>query len=153
VDPAIAGGGLFHDLAPHQLDLMYYFFGDFGNANGIAANQSLAYNAHDIVTGNILFQNGIIFSGTWCFNVNEQDEKDSCDIFGADGKISFNVFGEQKIAITKNGKMEMISFEPIQHVQQPMIEAVVNYFLDKAPNPCSASDGAKVMQLLDAFTL
>ena len=27
VDPAIFGGGLFHDLAPHQLDLVYYFFG------------------------------------------------------------------------------------------------------------------------------
>lgn len=26
VNPAIAGGGLFHDLAPHQLDLMLYFF-------------------------------------------------------------------------------------------------------------------------------
>ncbi|MGY0036881.1 Gfo/Idh/MocA family protein [Pedobacter sp. NJ-S-72] len=26
LDPAIAGGGLFHDIAPHQLDLMLYFF-------------------------------------------------------------------------------------------------------------------------------
>ena len=39
VDPAIAGGGLFHDLAPHQLDFMYYFFGAVKKANGIATNQ------------------------------------------------------------------------------------------------------------------
>src|SRR5689334_4034900 len=28
VDQSIAGGGLFNDLSPHQLDLMYYFFGE-----------------------------------------------------------------------------------------------------------------------------
>ena len=39
VDPAIAGGGLFHDLAPHQLDLMYYFFGPVQKVTGIATNQ------------------------------------------------------------------------------------------------------------------
>ncbi len=27
INPAISGGGLFHDLAPHQLDLMTYYFG------------------------------------------------------------------------------------------------------------------------------
>jgi predicted dehydrogenase len=25
IDPAISGGGYFHDLAPHQIDLMYHF--------------------------------------------------------------------------------------------------------------------------------
>jgi predicted dehydrogenase len=28
VDPAIAGAGLFYDLAPHQLDIILYFFGN-----------------------------------------------------------------------------------------------------------------------------
>ena len=36
VTPSIAGGGLFHDLAPHQLDLMYYFFGEIEKALGFA---------------------------------------------------------------------------------------------------------------------
>ncbi|MEJ7677692.1 MAG: Gfo/Idh/MocA family oxidoreductase [Segetibacter sp.] len=31
VDPAVAGGGLFHDLAPHQLDLMLYLFDKYKN--------------------------------------------------------------------------------------------------------------------------
>ena len=26
IDPSVSGGGLFYDLAPHQLDLMLYFF-------------------------------------------------------------------------------------------------------------------------------
>ena len=32
----VAGGGLFHDLAPHQLDLMYYFFGEAESVNSIS---------------------------------------------------------------------------------------------------------------------
>jgi predicted dehydrogenase len=35
IDPKVSGGGLFHDLAPHQLDLMYYFFGPVKKVAGI----------------------------------------------------------------------------------------------------------------------
>jgi len=47
---------------------------------------------------------------------------------------------------------EIILFEPLQHVQQPMIEKVVEYFLGESPNPCSAENGAAVMKLMDQFT-
>lgn len=152
VDDAISGGGLFHDLAPHQLDLMYYYFGEVKHSKGIATNQSRLYNADDVVTGNILFKNGIIFDGLWCFNTDKENEKDICEIVGSKGSISFSVFGEQKIYLTKNGTPETIAFTPLQHVQQPMIEKVVEYFLDLGPNPCSGQDGAEVMKLLDNFT-
>jgi predicted dehydrogenase len=152
VDPAIAGGGLFHDLAPHQLDLACYFFGEPGEAKGVTANQSKTYVANDIVSGNILFKNGVIFSGTWCFNAPANEVKDVFEIIGSEGKISFCVFGKQNIVITKNGTETNIPFEPPMHVQQPMIEAVVKYFLGSGPNPCSALDGATVMQLIDAMT-
>src|SRR5207344_2351879 len=76
VDPTIAGGGLFHDLAPHQIDLAYYFFGEPQWVQGISANQSKTYAADDIVSGNILFENGIVFTGTWSFNVASSEKKD-----------------------------------------------------------------------------
>ena len=152
VNDTISGGGLFHDLAPHQLDLMFYFFGDFDKAQGLALNQEKLYNADDIVAGNILFKNGVLFNGLWCFNVNEDDEKDSCEIIGSKGKISFAVFGEPKIMTTVEGKKENILFDSLQHVQQPMIEKVVDYFLDKALNPCSPEEGVKVMEMMDQLT-
>jgi predicted dehydrogenase len=40
VDPAIAGAGLFYDLAPHQLDLIVYFFGAPQSSFGMSANQA-----------------------------------------------------------------------------------------------------------------
>jgi predicted dehydrogenase len=152
VNTDIAGGGLFHDLAPHQLDLMYYFFVGVDKATGYARNQAGIYDADDIVTGNILFNSGVIFNGLWCFNVSQQNEKDNCEIVGGDGKISFSVFDNPIITLTKKEDTQTIPFDALEHVQQPMIEKVVEYFLDQGSNPCSAEDGTKVMQLIDCFT-
>ncbi len=152
VDPDISGGGLFHDLAPHQLDLMYYFFGPVKTAKGISVNQAGMYKSDDVVAGNILFKSGVVFQGLWRFNCSEHEEKDICKIIGSEGEIRFSFFNEQKIVINKNGDTQTISFTPPRHVQQPMIEKVVQYFLEEGPNPCSGEDGVEVMRLLDAFT-
>ena len=152
VDPSFAGGGLFHDLAPHQLDLMYFFFGEPGKAVGIATNQGGFYLADDIVSGDILFKSGVQFSGVWCFNVSAEDEKDECEIIGEKGKIVFSFFEHKPLTVTCNGAAEIYRFDALQHVQQPMIEKTVEYFMDKAPNPCSGNEGAVVMQLIDRFT-
>lgn len=94
VDPNVGGvGGLFYDLAPHQLDLMIYFFGPVAYSFGKSANQAGLYQAKDIVSGIIHFKNNIIFSGTWCFTVAEDLKEDICEIIGSHGKISFPFFG------------------------------------------------------------
>ena len=152
LNASIAGGGLFHDIAPHQLDLMDYFFGEIDKADGYSANQNGLYNADDIVAGNILFKSGVIFSGIWCFSVNEHDEKDSCEIVGSKGKINFGFFEHRPILLTVNGKTEEIIFEPLQHVQQPMIEKIVDYFTGHGSNPCSGETGVTIMELIDCFT-
>jgi predicted dehydrogenase len=151
LDPAISGGGLFHDLAPHQLDLMIYFFGEVQHAAGIAVNQAALSPADDLVAGQILFKNGVVFSGTWCFTVDKADQTDLCEIFGSKGKISFPVFGS-KITLSKEGQEEELTFDALPHVQQPMIEKVTNYFLGKGPNPCSAEQAILSMELMDRFT-
>jgi len=152
IDPAISGGGLFHDIAPHQLDLMYYFFGPVEKAFGISTRQSAIGQAADMVAGNILFKNEIAFSGAWCFNVAEGQERDCCEIMGSHGKIKFSVFETLPVTLSTADTNESFHFDILPHVQQPMIECVTNYFLGNADNPCSGEDGAAVMNLLDAFT-
>ncbi|MDQ6844083.1 MAG: Gfo/Idh/MocA family oxidoreductase [Bacteroidota bacterium] len=151
VNTDIAGGGLFNDLAPHQLDLMIYFFGEVKEICGLATNQAHLYNADDIVVGNMLFKNEIVFNGSWCFTVDETIEKDTCEIIGSNGKISFAVFDHQELTITGGSRTETILFEKLIHVQQPMIEKAVEYFLDKGYNPCPAEDGAEVMRIIEKF--
>ncbi|TWF42858.1 putative dehydrogenase [Chitinophaga polysaccharea] len=151
VDPAVSGGGLFHDLAPHQLDLMTWFFGRARSATGIARNQTKMYRADDLVSGNILFENGIVFNGIWCFSVGAADKADVCEITGSLGKIRFPVFGHS-FTLNINGAEQVFTFDALQHVQQPMIEQVTAFFLDKSPNPCSAEEAILSMQLMDSFT-
>ncbi|MBB6237272.1 putative dehydrogenase [Pedobacter sp. AK013] len=151
INPAISGGGLFHDLAPHQLDLMTYYFGDVKNAIGITARQQENTKVDDLVVGNILFENGVIFTGSWCFSVSPQDHADSCVIYGSKGHISFPMFGNS-IMVTTDLSTEEYAFEPLPHVQQPMIEKVVDYFLGKGQNPCSGEDALITMKLMDDFT-
>lgn len=152
IDPLISGGGLFHDMAPHQLDLMNYFFGPVEKAAGIAINQSAVHIVDDVVVGNIQFKKGVAFSGLWCFDAPAGEEKDYCEIIGASGKISFSVFDAQPLILAVKGKLEEFSFDILPHVQEPMIEKVVDYFLNKGPNPCSGADGLEVMKLMDTFT-
>lgn len=152
LNPAVSGGGLFHDLAPHQLDLMYFFFGEVEKASGIALNQAGGYKADDIVCGNIVFQNGIVFNGAWCFNVAESERKDWCEIVGSRGKISFKVFEHKELLVTVEGKEQTHFFDPLEHVQLPMIQKVTDYFLGKCENPSSGKAGVVSMKLMDQFT-
>ena len=152
VDPAIAGGGLFNDLAPHQFGLMNFFFGEAEKVSGISLNQANLYNADDMVAGNILFRNGVLFNGIWCFNVAPEDEKDHCMIVGEKGSLGFTFFNQREVILTVNGKTQTFTFDILQHVQQPLIEKIVEYFLDKGPNPCSGEEGVLAMEWIEAFT-
>ena len=150
LNPAISGGGLFHDLAPHQLDLMLYFFGSPLKATGISLNSSGLYNADDSVSGQVVFNNNVLFNGAWCFTALKN--RDQCEIIGADGILRFSIFDHQPLVIIKNGKETNIEYDKLQHVQQPMIQKVVEYFLDLSANPCSGEEGLQVMQIMEAFT-
>lgn len=147
-----AGGGLFHDMAPHQLDILYYLFGSAAKVQGMAINQSGAYSADDAVTAQVLFDNGVLFQGLWSFSLAETADEDSCIIAGDNGEISFNFFGTPRFTLNSGGSETFFEFSVLQHVQQPMIEKVVQHFLGNAPNPCPADDGAAIMQWMDVIT-
>jgi predicted dehydrogenase len=150
VNPEISGGGLFHDLAPHQIDLMLFFFGKAKSYQGFSANQAGLYSADDVVIGQIVFENKVLFNGIWGFAVSPESETEFVEIIGSKGKILFSVFGPY-YTVTTAGKEERFEVPPPPHIQQPMIEQVVNYFLGNGENPCSAAVGIKVMQMIDSF--
>lgn len=152
INPAVSGGGLFHDLAPHQLDLVLHFFGRPSLAKGIAVNQGGYYEPADTVSGQLLLPGGVLFQGLWSFVAPEEEKKDEFTIIGEKGSLRFPVFDHHAITWTKEGSEEQILFDRLEHVQQPMIEKVVQYFLGEADNPCPAEDGAEVMRMMEAFT-
>ena len=150
VDPALAGAGLFYDLAPHQLDLLIHFLGKPASSIGLAVNQAGLYTAEDLVVGVAQLPNQVLFNGTWCFTTPEGKEEDLFEIQGSKGSIRFAVFGHI-LTIDRNGIIETEKFEPHQHIQQPMIEKIVQYFLGNADNPCSAADAIQSMEMMEQF--
>ncbi len=149
IDPAISGGGLFHDLAPHQLDLLLYYFGEAETVSGKTAISQEIYKAADYVSASLDFKNGIHFSGEWNFNSNPEEVKDEVKIDGENGQIIFSVFDNNTVSFTKNNQTQKFDFPELEHVQLPMIAEVVRYFNGSSPNPCSAEDGVTVMQWID----
>ncbi len=149
--PEFAGGGYFHDLAPHQLDLMLYYFGEPEKYHGFSLNQSGAYPADDHVCGEILFKNKVVVNGSWCFNVADSENIDSCEIIGTKGKITFPFFGT--FVNWKNDQDEQtVNFTHPEHIQQPMIEKIVKYFKGEGQNPCPIEEAVTLMKVMDAFT-
>jgi predicted dehydrogenase len=150
INPAVSGGGYFNDIAPHQLDLMRVYFGKIKAMHGFSESTK-NNNVDDVINGIISFDNGIQFQGIWNFTVSENAKKDQCVIYGDKGTITFPFYEERVHLETKDNNEEFF-FESPKHIQQPMIEATVNYFLDKQENPCTVDDGLATLEIIDCFT-
>ncbi|WP_027330142.1 Gfo/Idh/MocA family protein [Marinimicrobium agarilyticum] len=152
VDPAISGGGLFHDLAPHQLDLMLHWFGPVTKASGFGKNQGGHYAADDCVHGWAEFDSGVVLQGRWHFAVPESQARDQCEIIGTEGRITINFFGAQVLTFYTDNESQTFELANPPHIQQPMIEEVVRYFRGERDNPCSMKEAKQVMALIDTFS-
>ena len=150
INPDIAGAGLFYDIGPHQIDMMLYLFGEAINYKGLSINQSGFYTPEDLVTGLIQFKNNILFTGIWGFTMPEHHREESCEIIGEKGNIKFTFYGKE-FHCTSNGKTEIFSFPLPDNIQQPIIEKVVNYFLDKEENPCTAKEALDGLKIMNSF--
>jgi predicted dehydrogenase len=150
LNPELSGGGYFHDLAPHQLDLMLYYFGEPEHYNGYSLNQGGFSPADDHVCGQIVFKNKVVVNGSWCFNVAESERTDTCEIIGTKGKITFPFFGTWVTCKNEVGE-ETTNFTHPEHIQQPMITKIVSYFKGEGPNPCTIDEAVVLMKVMDSF--
>ncbi len=93
--PDVAGGGIYVDLASHQLDFLDYVLGPIRFAQGYAGSQAGEYPAEDIVSGSFVFESGVQGTGNWCFNAFE--EVDRTEIVGDKGRITYSTFDDQPV--------------------------------------------------------
>ncbi len=149
INPAISGGGYFHDLAPHQLDILYWIFGNPLNTSLKESNKSASYDAPDLVHLSANFKNEISFNGIWNFNVAENANEDLCEIIGEKGSIKFSFFRNPILSLTSN-ESTIVTEEPYPStIQLPHIKNVCNFFNGIAPNPCSLQDALVTMEMMD----
>lgn len=148
--PAISGGGLFFDLAPHQLDIFYWLFGKPTNVRGFSLKQRSSYPAPDLTNVEAVFGDNVYLHGLWAFNVDASCEQEITEIIGEKGKIQFSFFKASDIDVTSGSGTQKITLDYPENIQQPMIEEVVKYFRSEGPNPCSIAEALVSMEVMDS---
>jgi predicted dehydrogenase len=149
VQPDIAGGGYFYDLAPHQIDLLQEMFGPIIEAEGYTANRGGLYETEDSVSACFRFSNGVPGSGSWCFVAHESAKEDSVQIIGDKGSISFSVFTYAPIKLYTPTGCEEIRVENPTYVQLPLIRNVVQHLQGNAICTCDCVSATSVNWVVD----
>lgn len=149
LQPDIAGGGYFYDLAPHQIDLLQNIFGVITRAHGYPATRAHLYKAEDSVSACFFFENGVTGSGSWCFVGHESAKEDCIEIIGDRGSLSFSVFTYEPIVlITSEGKQSITVPNP-SYVQLPMIKHVIEHLQGIGHCDCTSTSATPVNWVLD----
>jgi predicted dehydrogenase len=149
VDPVMSGGGHFFDLACHQLDYFDYLFGPVQKVKSVVLNQGGLYQAEDFVTAEFVFPENIVGSGTWCFSVSKESNRDFIEITGTEGYIRFSTFNFEPIVLVNvSGRQEFINERP-EHVQYYLIEKIVQALEGKGTSPSTGITGARTSWVMD----
>lgn len=149
LQPDIAGGGYFYDLAPHQIDLLQNLFGVITRAHGYPANRAHLYQAEDTLSACFFFESGIPGSGSWCFVGHESAKEDCIEVIGEKGSLSFSVFTYQPIeVITSEGRI-LITVPNPPYVQLPLIKSVIQHLQGIGKCDCTSVSATAVNWVLD----
>jgi len=124
-DPAIAGAGLFFDLASHCFDVLDFLVGPIAEASGHAINTAGAYEAEDVTTAAFRFEKGVVGTGVW--NFNAAVKTDSITFTGSAGTIVVPVFADgDVVSIRAGAAAEVFPIRNPPHVHQPLIQTIVD---------------------------
>jgi len=147
VVPEIAGAGLFLDLASHTLDYLDLALGPIREARGFASNQAGNYAAEDIVSGAFSFASGVQGTGTWAFSTFQR--RDVNEIVGSEGLLRFSSFGTEPVVWERREGVTEFPLPNPEHVQQPLIQTVVDELLGRGTCPSTGESAARTNWVMD----
>ncbi len=149
VIPEISGGGYFHDMGCHELDVLLFLFGDVKTANGHAGNVGGLYSPEDTIIASMEFESGLLYNGSWCFAASKESACDKIEIIGESGSIKFSCFGYSAIEIITSAGRTEYPVSPPKHVQYPMIKSIVEELRGEGRSPSHGESAAKVNWLME----
>lgn len=147
--PEISGGGYFHDMGCHALDILFYLFGDPVAVTGNASNLAGIYEPEDTVTALIQLPYDLLLSGNWSFVVPEAYQRDRVCVTGENGTLFFSVFSFEPIRLNIHGDVSMISVEQPEHIQMPFIQTIVDELTGKGVCPSTGITAAVTSRAMD----
>ena len=131
LQPEIAGGGYFYDMAPHR------------------ANRGGYYDAEDSVSACFRFENGLPGSGSWCYVAHESAREDCIEIIGTEGQVSFSVFDYNPIRLQTSDGDENIMVPNPPYVQYPLIKNVIEHLQGLSVCTCTSNSATPVNWAMD----
>jgi predicted dehydrogenase len=146
-DPAIAGGGLFFDLASHCVDLLDFLIAPISEVTGVAINTGKSYDAEDVTAASFRLADRVAGTGIW--NFNAPDRRDSMVITGSDGEVQTPIFADGDVCVRSHGKETVHRVRNPQHVHQPLIQTIVDELRGRGRCESTAESGARASWVLD----
>lgn len=147
--PEISGGGYFHDMGCHALDILFYLFGDPVTTRGFATNRGGLYEAQDTVTAVISLESGLAISGSWNFVTPEEYALDRVTVTGERGRISFSIFSFEPILLETARGTETFSTRQPEHIQWPFIRTIVEELNGRGTCPSTGTTAAVTSLVMD----
>jgi predicted dehydrogenase len=134
-----------------MFDLIQFYFGSVRSIKGYASNQTSLFKVPDIVSSIFQFESGVHGMGTWGFA--SYDKADITEIVGSKGKIKYSTFGDDPFTLEIGGKLEMIDIPNPEHVQQPLIQTIVDELTGIGRCPSTGDTAAVTNLLMDKIIL
>lgn len=147
VDAATAGGGHFLDLGSHVLDLIDHLLGPLAEIAGTAANVASTYAVEDAVAMSFRTEAGVPGAAAW--NFAGPPAEDELAIAGTLGRVSFSVFGFEPVRLATAESLQQLDAERPAHVQQPLIQDVVDDLLGLQAAPSTGDSARRTTVVMD----
>jgi predicted dehydrogenase len=145
LDPEQSGGGLLLDLGCHTLDVLDWLLGEFVEFGGSASNFS-SNTVEDAVTLHFKTSRGAVGTASW--NFAGANKEDLITIDATAGRMLLSTFGDDLRIETRQDVEEPTVPNP-PHVQQPLVQAIVDELLGRGTCPSTDHSAARTSRVMD----
>ena len=144
-----SGGGLFLDVGSHTLDILDFIFGPIAQVAGLAANMAKRSDVEDVVVMHFRTESGVLGVASWNFAAGLPSKQEEIEIFGTAGKLSLTTFGNRPVRLHIGQSVQEFASPQPEHIQQPLIQTVVDELLGRGKCPSTGKSGARTSGVMD----
>jgi predicted dehydrogenase len=146
LDVAQSGGGLFLDVGSHVLDVLDHLLGEFVEFGG-AAHALNDRDIEDNVALHFRTSRGVVGAASWNFAGDRNEE--ILEIEGTRGRITTQVLAHSALTLECDGSTETFDIPDPPHIQQPLIQTVVDDLLGRGKCTSTGLTAARTSRVMD----